>query len=197
MEFYDTPGLRYDQGACYGSGFTLQLKGKHMSKVKLGLDTRSDAEVVALTNIIITAMTGNASFPTPNPPLATLTSQRTAATTKSAAYDSLKASSEAGLADRDAAMATLRGSLTLLAAHVENVSGGDRTKIESAGMSVRADRTPPAVPGQIMNLVLTAGDFPGTLDAAWDPRPGSRLNEIQISPDPMTESIWTTMTRGT
>ena len=77
-----------------------------------------------------------------------------------------------------------------MAGYVEAASGGDAAKIESAGMSVRAPRTPPSVPAQVLNLAVTAGDFPGTLDVAFDPADGAKSYEVQTSPDPMSETSW-------
>ncbi len=77
-----------------------------------------------------------------------------------------------------------------MAAYVEAASGGDAAKIESAGMSVRAPRTPPVVPGPVLALALTEGDFPGTLDVAFDPTAGAKSYEVQTSADPMSEATW-------
>ena len=86
---------------------------------------------------------------------------------------------------RDTNLVTLRGMLSQLASYVENANGGDAAKIESSGMSVRAPSTPPVEPmPQVMDLVLTAGDFEGTLDAMWHPVRGAKSYEVQISPDP-------------
>jgi hypothetical protein len=64
-----------------------------------------------------------------------------------------------------ATITTLKTLLTQLVAYVENMSGGDAAKIESAGMSVRASTTAPIGPmTQMLDLVLSAGDFEGTLD---------------------------------
>jgi hypothetical protein len=196
MAFYDTPGLLYDSGVTYDSGSPPPTKGKRM-QVKLSLNRLSPAEKVALANTVVTAMTGNPNFLTPSPPLATVTTQSTALNTKIGAYNSTKSANETALAERHDAEDTLDDTLASLAAYVENASGGDRTKIESAGMAVRAERTPPQVPGMVMNLSLTAGDFPGTLDAAWDPAPFSRMYDLQISPDPMSEASWVNKTTGT
>ena len=196
MAFYDTPGLQYDSGATYDSAPAPQPKGKKV-KIKLGLDGLTPEGVVALANTVKTMMTGNVNFPTPNPTLAALGAQATTVSGQIAAYETLVASEKPALAARDAGTATLCSLLTQEAAYVENVSGGDPVKIESAGFSVRSPKTPPSVPGQLMNLVLTAGDFPGTLDAAWDPTAGSKLYEIQTSPDPMSDSTWVPKTTCT
>ncbi len=69
MNLYDAGGL-YDSGLLYDDTSLPQPRKKRMPKVKLGLHGMTPDEVVALTNIIITAMTGNANFTTPNPALA-------------------------------------------------------------------------------------------------------------------------------
>jgi hypothetical protein len=94
------------------------------------------------------------------------------------------------LSDRDAALAALSNGLTQEADYVQNVSGGDRVKIESAGMSVRDDGAPIGTPTQVLNLVLTEGDFEGSLDVAWDKVRGASSYEIQSSADPITSSSW-------
>jgi hypothetical protein len=50
--------------------------------------------------------------------------------------------------------------------------------------------TPPAVPGQVLSLVLTTGDYPGTLDVAFDSAAGAKSYEVQTGPDPMSEASW-------
>jgi hypothetical protein len=162
-----------------------------MAKVKLDLKALNPDATVALANTIKTAMTGNSNFGTPNPTLVLLGTDITAATTKINAYNSALTASQTAMADRDAALAKLRQSLSQLAAYVENISGGDAVKIESAGMSVRSAATKIGVPAQALNLVLTEGDFEGTLDAAWDAVYGASSYEIQTSPDPMTATSWT------
>jgi hypothetical protein len=52
------------------------------------------------------------------------------------------------------------------------------------------DAAPIGTPTQVLNLVLTEGDFEGTLDAAWDRVRGASSYEIQISVDPITPTSW-------
>jgi len=61
-----------------------------MAKPKLGLSTLTDNEIIALATTIVTAMTGNANFNTPNPTLASVTTAKTTAQTKVAAYNSAR-----------------------------------------------------------------------------------------------------------
>ncbi len=187
---YDS-GLLYDGGVRYDAEVpSPAVTSKRMSKPKLNLSELGFPETLVLANGIKTAMTGNANFTTPVPTLAALGTLITTAQTALDTYTAALADTETKLSAREDAFLALRAGLTQLAGYVEAASGGDRTKFESAGMAVRADRTPSQVPGQILNLVLTEGDFPGTLDAAWDPDRFARLYEAQISPDPMTESGW-------
>src|SRR6478752_5614407 len=139
MPFYDTSGSLYDSGLLYDDSSSPQLIRKKMAKVKLGLDKLTSDELIALANLIKTSMTGNANFTTPNPTLTALGTLITTATTKLAAYNAAQAAVATALSDRDTALLALRGGLTQEAAYVENITGGDRVKIESAGMSVRAD----------------------------------------------------------
>jgi hypothetical protein len=126
MANYDTPGLLYDSGALYDAVSPPQPRKKSMSKVKLDLKSLNPDAIVALANTIKTAMTGNANFGTPNPTMVLLGTDITNATTKINAYNSALTASQTAMADRDAALATLRQSLSQLAAYVENISGGGR-----------------------------------------------------------------------
>jgi len=192
LYYYDTPGLRYDSGATYDSAPAPQPKGTKMAKAKLGLSTLNPLETVALANKIVGMMTGNANFTTPNPALAAITTQKNTTSTSITGFDTAKTAMDGAKVTRDANVTTLRNLLTQLSSYVENVSGGDAAKIESAGMSVRADSTAPVGPmTQVLDLVLSQGDFDGTLDVFWKPVRGSNGYEIQISADPPTGTSWT------
>lgn len=161
-----------------------------MAKVKLGLKNLSPDELVSLGNTIKTAMTGNANFTTPNPTLSAIGTLITTAQTKIAAYNTAKAAADTALSDRDTALASLRFGLSQEGDYVQNITGGDATKIESAGMSVRDDASPVGPPTQVLNLVVTVGDNDGTLDASWDPVRGAASYEIQTSVDPVSGTSW-------
>ena len=167
-----------------------QSASDQMAKAKLDLRSLSANETVALVETIKTAMTGNASFPNPNPDLTTFGAGIAAASAKIAAYNSIIAAAQVALVEREEAVKALRALLRQMAAHVENVSGGDAARIESAGMSVRAAAASVGPLSQVPDLVLTAGDKEGTLDAAWDPVRGVKSYEVQFSPDPPTSSSW-------
>ena len=83
-----------------------------MPKVKLGLRDLSPDEKVDLANTIKTAMTGNANFTTPIPPLATIATLTTSAQTKIALCNTTRALLDTQLSDRDAALTALSNGLT-------------------------------------------------------------------------------------
>jgi len=187
--FYDS-GVSYDSGAYYDDVSPPPTRKKHMAKPRLNLAQLTCEQKLTQANEIKTSMTGNASFPTPTPTLAAYTTLITTATTRNAEWTDTQLLAKQRTVERQTAFDALDAASTQLAGYVEAASGGDAAKIESAGMDVRAERTPPAVPGQVLNLVLTAGDFVGTLDVAFDAQPGAKSYEVQTSADPMSESSW-------
>lgn len=157
-----------------------------MNKVKLSLDKLNPSEKIALARQIVTAMTGNPNFTTPNPTLASITTLANTLSTKVANHDTAKAAQETSLAERDVAEVALAGGLTQIGAYVENIAGGDRVKIESAGMQVRGTNAPVGPLARVDNLALSEGDFDGTLDAMWKPLRGAKSYEVQVSNSPDT-----------
>jgi hypothetical protein len=151
-----------------------------MAKVKLGLGNLTPEQLVTSAKTTKTGLTGNANFTTPNPTLVAFGGRITTAETKIEAYAVLKAAAETGLAERDAALDALRSDYSLLGDYIQNASGGDRVKIESANVGVRAEGAPVAMT-QVLSLALSEGDNPGSLDAMWKPVPSARSYEIQIN----------------
>ncbi len=191
MSNYDTPGLTYDSGLLFDAGPGPQPTRKRMAKVKLNLNALSIADLIQRGTDIKTAMTGNANFTTPIPPLATITTQVTTLTTSNNTYETGALAQKTNLTNRDNAAAALIAGLTQLGGYVEAASAGDEAKIHSAGMGVRGARGPAGVPAQAMNLSLTAGDNEGELDAQWDPVANVKSYDIQTSPEPITGTSWT------
>jgi hypothetical protein len=189
MAFYDSPGLFYDSGVFYDAVSPPPLERKRMATVKVGLKNASREQVADKLNTVKTAMTGNASFPTPNPPLATLTSQETTIRTKIAAIETARANLQTAIADADAAVATGVNYLNQEGAYVQTTSGGDPVKIQSAGFDV-ASAGGPVHMSKVVNLGAAVGDSPGEVDLNWNPVSGAKSYEIQTSTTPDTESSW-------
>jgi hypothetical protein len=106
--------------------------------VALKLPTKVKS-IVATAQNIATAMTNNPSFPTPNPPLATLLADITALNTAEAAVLSrTKSAAET----RNAKLVIVRNDLENLKAYVQSIAGAGTPEnaqavIASAGMAVR------------------------------------------------------------
>ena len=132
----------------------------------------------------------NANFTTPNPSLASIGTALTLATTKVAAQKAAQQAAKQATDDRDAAIATLVTLVTSLSDYVANVTQGNKVKIESAGMSVKASAAPIGPLPQVQNLSITAGDAEGRLDLQWDPVRGTKNYQVQQSTDPNVPANW-------
>ena len=160
------------------------------NKIKLDLQGLTVPEKFQLLRQVVLKLTGNATFPHPNPPLADLTTQ---ADDLEAAYlkqQNDQQTAKTSTTDLHTQEGKTDASLNTLAGHVEEVSKGDKAKIESTGLNTRAPRTPTtslAAPG---NVSLTAGDNDGELDVGWDPVTGVVNYEVQVCDDPPTVDGW-------
>lgn len=190
MAFYDTPGVTYDSGVLYDEPSGPQPQRARMDKIKLNVTKLSPEQLVSLANNIKTAMTGNANYTTPNPSLASLGTLITTAQTKIAAQVTAANAAKLATSDRDAASTALGDALKTLASYVENTSGGDKVKIESAGFEVRGPSSSIGDLTQVLNLAVSEGDNDGELDAQWDRVYGAKHYEVQTSVDPITAGSW-------
>jgi hypothetical protein len=160
-----------------------------MAKVKVGLKNLSREEIADKLNTVKTAMTGNANFTTPNPPLATLTSQEATIRAKNAAIETAKANLQTAVADGDAAAATGANLLNQEAAYVQTTSAGDAVKIQSSGFDVASDGAPIHMT-KVLNLGAAVGDSPGEIDLNWNAVSGAKSYEIHTATDPNTPASW-------
>lgn len=162
-----------------------------MSKIKLNLSSLTIPEKIAKAELIAAALTGNASFPTPTPALATF----------GLAKDELaNAYSEAQRARQEAkAKTTIQNNkedaldqlFSQLAAYVESIAGSNEELIFSAGMDPRAAAVAATgAPQQPQALTPTAADHDGEIDLSWDRVQGARSYVIQQSGDPVTPTSW-------
>jgi|SRR5882724_11576764 len=162
-----------------------------MARIKLNISRLPVTEKIAKARQIVTALTGNASFTTPTPALAGVT---TAIDDLQAAYVATQAArQEAKTKNTDQANKEdiVDRLLTQLASYVEAVAGDDEKLIQSAGMNIRAtatssSETPPAPSG----LAATAGDHDGVVDLSWDTIFGTKSYVVEKSPDPPTSTSW-------
>src|SRR5882724_2142218 len=131
MAFYDNPGLFFDSGVLYDAVAPPPLERKRMAKVKIGIKGFSREQIADKIDTVKTAMTGNASFTTPNPTLTVLGAAGTTLRTKIAAIESARANLATAVADGDAAATAAENLLNQEGAYVQTTSAGDPVKIQS------------------------------------------------------------------
>jgi hypothetical protein len=161
-----------------------------MAQAALKLRGKNLARKIELANSLVTNMDGNPIFGTPNPPLAALTAQVAAITAKRAQWAAAQAQADAFRQELAGLERALDGLLTQEASYINNVTGGEESKILSIGAPLRAVPTPLGALPEVMNLVLREGDFEGTLNAGWARIAGARSYEIQISGEPLSATSW-------
>lgn len=189
MANYDS-GATYDSGVLYDAGLPPQ-PNHPMAKIKLNLNNMNGDQVVSLALQIKTAMTGNANFTTPNPPLLALGTGITNAQAAIAAYNTGVAALDVLKTNRDSAVTALAGLVRQEASYVDNIANGSASIIQSAGMGLQAQRTPSGVPDMVQNLALTTGDNAGEIDAQWDPVKGVKISyDLQWTTTPATDASW-------
>src|SRR6266849_2212639 len=162
-----------------------------MSKAKLNFRGLTVVAKIAKAKQIVAALTGNANFPNPNPPLSEVTAVVTKTETKSSERDAAQQLSKTRTSELNACEDELDGVMSQVAAYVDSVAGGDEAMIHSAGLDTRAAATsttqPPPAPTA---LDSTIGDRDGELDASWDTVAGARSYVIETSEDPPTATRW-------
>lgn len=138
-----------------------------MATVKLDLDDKTDQEVIDFGKTIVTSMTGNANFVSPEPKLNDLTTELNATQTKLNDVDLKKAQWQAAVSAKDAAIVLVKQMITSEGAYIQNISNGNETIIKSAGVQVKSDGSPRALPEKITDVKLTQGDDDGEVDIMW------------------------------
>jgi hypothetical protein len=162
-----------------------------MARIRLNLKKLSITDKIAKGRQIVTAMSNNGSFPSPNPPLTEVTAALDELTQASALVQSTKSDLATRVATQDNAVAKVDQTLTKLAGYVESVAGKDDTLITSAGMETKASRSAPTLPNVPQALSANAGEHEGEINLVWKPVQNARSYTIESSVDPAAAASWT------
>lgn len=195
MPVFDAPNLSYDQPGVFYDQAEAEQKGNSMPLIRLQLDRRTNENIVQFAQQIHDQMTGNASFPTPDPALPAFQALITTAITANNDADMEFDHWQMKLQERNDAINTLKEALRALAAYVQNASKGDTAKILSSGMEVRGTPAPVGPLPAPGNLIALMGAQEGTCALNWDPIYGARSYIIEIATDaagPWTQTSLTT-----
>jgi len=149
-------------------------------KVNLGLQSFSAAEKVELARSIVTAMTGNANFTTPNPALSAVT---LAATNLDNAIQAAQDKGKSKVAVAHVAEATLDNLLTQLSLYVEIAANNDYTKVLSAGMNVKQGSAAPQLLDAPTGVIAVNTTNEGEVIISWKRVKNSHAYIIEISDD--------------
>ncbi len=161
-----------------------------MAQIKLNFSRLSVRDKVTLVRAIIASMEGNPHFPTPQPPLTTLTAGADALEQAEADVQAARQEGKTKTTIRNGKEDDLDRLVAQSVGYVTMVSGGDEAIIQSAGMDVRATPGTSVPPSQPQGLAATAGDHDGTMDLSWDPVVEAASYVIEMSADPPTATSW-------
>jgi hypothetical protein len=159
-----------------------------MRSARAGLSGLRPADKVAKALLVETKMTGNASFPTPDPSLLLLKAGREileTAMVEAATGDHTK------IFERNVAEAGLDQLLVREALYVSNVAQGDPVVILSSGFELRQEPTPKGPLPAPTELRARPGLKPGDIDLRWKPSADAYYYQVEASDaDPNNGGTW-------
>ena len=163
------------------------------------LNTDSDAQLVTDTENITTGLTGNLSYPTPAPPLATVTTAKNAFVT--AVADAMNGGT-ALTTIKNEKRAALVALLRQLASYVQVTCNGNLAVLLSSGFPPqKPNRTPIGVLQPPSSLTVTLGDRSGELFAIAAPVNGAAIYNWRVTtadaPNTVVQTDQTTAARTT
>ena len=162
-----------------------------MAGIRLNLRSLTVTEKIAKGRQIVTAMTNNASFANPNPPLIEITAALDELTQAFALVQAARSETTTRVVSQDNAEAKVDQALTKLAGYVESVAGKDDMLITSVGMETKASRSTPTLPSVPQALSANASEHAGEINLFWKAVPNARSYVIEASQDPATANSWT------
>ena len=162
-----------------------------MPRIRLNLKSLTVTEKIAKGRQIVTAMTNNASFPTPTPPLTEVTMALDELSQAFALVQAAKSEVTTRVVTQDNAGTKVDQVLTQLASYVESVAGRNDTLITSAGMETKSSPSSPTLPSVPQALSASAGEHEGEINLVWKAVPNARSYTIESSQDPATVASWT------
>src|SRR5690348_11820223 len=143
------------------------FKENRMPRIKLNIRNLSVPDKVARGRQIVTAMTNNANFSTPHPPLSDVSASLATLEQAHTLLQSAKAEVKAKTTAQIDAENKVDRILAQLGAYVESIAGTDQKIITSAGLETRISRSTPIVVSAPTALITTTGDHDREIDLSW------------------------------
>ncbi len=159
-----------------------------MRIVKAGTQNLKPAELVGKSEHVEAEMTGNVSFATPTPSIASITAARIAL---SAAIKAAEGGAHAAVATKNQAAKNLANMLTKLARYVNSVAAGDVDMAVSSGFELAKLPDPIDKLEAPTRFEGTTGAIAGQVELRWKGVRGARLYQVYICDgDPTTTGTW-------
>ncbi len=143
-------------------------------QIKLGLTSLTQEDKLNLAQTVFTKLTGNASFPAPNPTLAVLNGKRQAVADKNNEIAVMEVDLKLKYEEKSLLIQELDSALIAEAGYVQTASAGDAAKILSSGFEFRAPGQPIGPLPAPQSLHSNAGDMEGTVECQWDAVRGAK-----------------------
>lgn len=150
------------------------------AKTSLKLKERTVSNKVGFAHAVVTAMTGNANFSTPDPPLAAVSTGADDLEDAIIAAADKEKSKILAVSKKETALDDL---LTRLGHYVESTANGDAAVILSACIDVKAPRSASHIPDAPLNLSAKTGVEEGTMMLRWKGVKNARIYVIEMSTD--------------
>ena len=136
-----------------------------MAKLKIGVAGLKDGDLVAKAGTVIDQLTANvATFPTPSPAVAVLTTAKDALVR---AMGAAEQRSRSAFNDLRIARKSMKDLIIQEATYVENVANGDEGKIIDGGFEVRKRPVPSPIPGEPDRVTVAVGSYTGTVQLSY------------------------------
>jgi hypothetical protein len=154
-----------------------------MSYAKLGLDGLSVPAKIQYVRRLAAAINGNPNFTNPVPSVATLTAQADGLETAYNEAQAARLASKSKTTIQDDQNVAVDLSVAQLASYVDSASGGDATKIESAGFATRATPTPVGELPAPTDVQVLPSEHSGAAEVKWKSVYGAKAYAIERAPD--------------
>jgi hypothetical protein len=151
-----------------------------MAKISLDITDKSIDYKADLADAIKASMTGNATYPDPDPPLSVLSDKAAQARARKIEAAAAKVAWHLAVRAQDKAEKELTNNLNQEGLYIQRASGGDKKKIESAGVKTKGGNTGKPKPAKVHGLSLAHTDTEGQTELRWTKLKGYNVNCYQF-----------------
>ncbi len=164
------------------------------ARVALSFMKLSDAKLVIFADHVITCLTGNSEYPTPNPPLSIV---QTALTEFQEKLAEAVGGGVVRTAHKNAAREALLTKLRSLALYVQEECGGELPRLLTAGYEATKTPAPAGILPAPEGVTLTQGTLSGSLNLRGSAPDNAASFEMQTTTQIANPASWATAGQAT